>query len=320
MGCAEITTCKPCMPKKEDAFVKFKNTQNQIKAPFVIVADFECLTKPIQKCDQNPGHSSTQAYQNHEPSGFTVHVLGMDRKPVEYRGKNTVKKFIETIKGLEKVIIAKVESNCPMKPLTNEQKWDFKDPDGVCHFCKKPCGEDRVRDHDHITGEYRGMAHNFCNLEEGKKNTRNYKIPVVFHNLKNYDGHLIIQNVGDHTSKISVIPQNYEKYVSFSFDHFKFIDSAAFLASSLDNLASNLLDGGKHKFKESLKYGPKENIDFLLKKGVFPYDYMTDWGVFEETKLPPIEAFYSKLSNSDISEDDYKHAQKVWDTFNKLRT
>ena len=67
----------------------------------------------------------------------------------------------------------------------------------------------------------------------------------MFHNLKNYDGHLIIQNVGEHTSKISVIPQNYEKYISFSFDHFKFIDSAAFLASSLDNLASNLLDGGK---------------------------------------------------------------------------
>ena len=86
--------------------------------------------------------------------------------------------------------------------------------------------------------------------------------------------------------------------------------------ATLDNLASNLLDGGKHKFKESLKYGPKENIDLLLKKGVFPYDYMTDWGVFEDTKLPPIEDFYSKLSNSDISEDDYKHAQKVWDTFN----
>ena len=52
------------------------------------------------------------------------------------------------------------------------------------------------------------------------KNTRHYKIPVVFHNLKNYNGHLIIQNVGEHTSKISVIPQNYEKYISFSFDHF----------------------------------------------------------------------------------------------------
>jgi hypothetical protein len=43
---------------------------------------------------------------------------------------------------------------------------------------------------------------------------------------------------------------------------------------------------------------------------------MADWGVFDETKLPHIEAFYSKLSDSDISEDDYRHAQKVWDTFN----
>jgi hypothetical protein len=51
---------------------------------------------------------------------------------------------------------------------------------------KKPCEDDRVRDHDHITGEYRGMAHDKCDLEEGKQNTRNYKTPVVFHNLKNY--------------------------------------------------------------------------------------------------------------------------------------
>jgi hypothetical protein len=54
----------------------------------------------------------------------------------------------------------------------------------------------------------------------------------------------------------------------------------------------------------------------LLKKGVCPYDYMPDWGVFDKTELPPIEDFYSKMSDSDISEDDYKHAQKVWDTFN----
>ena len=107
MGCAEITTCRPCMPhmcdatvacatasdfghvckKKDDAFVKFQNTQNQIKAPFVIYSDFECLTKPIQKCTQDPEQSSTQAYQNHEPSGFTVHVTVMDRKPITYRGK-----------------------------------------------------------------------------------------------------------------------------------------------------------------------------------------------------------------------------------------
>eukprot|EP01051_Picozoa_sp_SAG22_P008482 SAG22_NODE_649_length_8157_cov_30.400099_4_plen_89_part_00 len=58
---------------------------------------------------------------------------------------------------------------------------------------------------------------------------------------------------------------------SLSFDHFKFLDSAAFLAASLDTLASNLYDGGKgkHKFTHSLKYNDKEHIDLLLKKGPF---------------------------------------------------
>ena len=92
MGCASITTCKPCMPKKEEAFVQFNNTQNKIKAQYAIYADFECLTEPILKCKKNPNESSTEAYQNHEPSGFTLFVLGgKPRAPIKYRGKNTVK-------------------------------------------------------------------------------------------------------------------------------------------------------------------------------------------------------------------------------------
>eukprot|EP01050_Picozoa_sp_SAG11_P029037 SAG11_NODE_8012_length_1069_cov_146.385567_1_plen_322_part_10 len=205
-----------------------------------------------------------------------------------------------------------------MVPLTDVEQWRFDDPNVCCHFCQKPCGEDKVKDHDHLTGEYRGPAHSKCNLEEGKKNTRRYKIPVLFHNLKNYDGHLIIKHVGEHTSKIEVIPQNYEKYISFSFDHYKFLDSAAFLAASLDTLSSNLYDGSKgtNKFKHSIKHGPSHDLDLLLKKGVFPYDYMIDWDVFDETKLPPKEDFYSKLNNTDISDEEYKHAQNVWNTFN----
>eukprot|EP01044_Picomonas_judraskeda_P046439 COSAG03_NODE_25918_length_262_cov_1.276074_1_plen_80_part_00 len=57
-------------------------------------------------------------------------------------------------------------------------------------YCQKALGKDKVRDHDHLTGKYRGAAHNSCNLEEGKKRTRHYTIPVFFHNLKGYDSHL----------------------------------------------------------------------------------------------------------------------------------
>ena len=53
----------------------------------------------------------------------------------------------------------------------------------------------------------------------------------------------------------------------------------------------------------------------LLRKGVYPYEYMDSWEKFDETTLPPKEAFYSNLNLEDISDEDYAHAQKVWDVF-----
>ena len=52
-----------------------------------------------------------------------------------------------------------------------------------------------------------------------------------------------------------------------------------------------------------------------MRNGVYPYEYMDTWDRFTEPKLLPKEAFYSKLSNVHISDDDYTHAQKVWATF-----
>ena len=53
----------------------------------------------------------------------------------------------------------------------------------------------------------------------------------------------------------------------------------------------------------------------LLRKGVYPYEYMDSWEKFDENTLPPKEAFYSNLNLEDISDEDYTHAQKVWDVF-----
>ena len=58
-----------------------------------------------------------------------------------------------------------------------------------------------------------------------------------------------------------------------------------------------------------------EQFELLLRKGVYPYEYMSSWDNFEETKLPPKEAFYSNLYMNDISKYDYEHAQKVWKEF-----
>ena len=53
----------------------------------------------------------------------------------------------------------------------------------------------------------------------------------------------------------------------------------------------------------------------LLRKGVYPYEYMDSWEKFNENALPPKKDFYSNSNLEDISDEDYKHAQKVWDVF-----
>ena len=58
-----------------------------------------------------------------------------------------------------------------------------------------------------------------------------------------------------------------------------------------------------------------EQFRLLLRKGVYPYEYMSSWDKFEETKLPPKEEFHSDLNMSDIRKYDYEHAQKVWKEF-----
>ena len=64
-----------------------------------------------------------------------------------------------------------------------------------------------------------------------------------------------------------------------------------------------------------LKFVSKLQYHLLTRKGIYPYEYMSSWDRFEETQLPPVEAFYSKLNMSSISSNDYQHVQKVWKEF-----
>ena len=92
-------------------------------------------------------------------------------------------------------------------------------------------GNVKVRDHCDVTGKYRRPAHRDCNIDVKS----NLKIHVVFHNLKNYDSHLIMQELGKFNLKINVIPNELEKYMSFSSinNRLSFIDSFQFLSFSL---------------------------------------------------------------------------------------
>ena len=94
-------------------------------------------------------------------------------------------------------------------------------------------GDVKLRDHRHITGKCRSSAHRDCNANV----KLNHKIPTVFHILKNYDSHLIMQKLGKFDSKLNVILNGLGKYMSFNINNMlTFIDSVQFLNSSLDSL------------------------------------------------------------------------------------
>ena len=89
------------------------------------------------------------------------------------------------------------------------------------------------------------------------------------------------------------------------------------MKESLGTLVENLAKDGKGEFPTLTSYyGDEQQIQLLLRKGVYPYDYMDHECRFEETSLSPSDAFCNKLTDSHISDDDYQHAQKVWKTFN----
>ena len=186
--------------------VYFKNHQKQLPIPFVIYAAFEAITKKIDTCTPPKEKSYTQAYQKHEASGFGYKVVchynqKYSKPAVIYRGENVIEKFIrnlfEEVKDCQEVISERAKRRLVM---TFEDEKDFQ-TSKKCWICERQYKPDEgenipVRDHCHMTGKYRGSAHRKCNLRL-QISAEKIKIPVVFHNLKGYDSHFIIEKLGD---------------------------------------------------------------------------------------------------------------------------
>ena len=310
--------------------VYFKNHHKSLPVPFCIVADFECTTEKVSSCQPSDRKSYTQQYQKHTACSFGYKVVcHYDQKysgdVVIYRGEDCIERFMkcmfEEVKNCQSII--RDNFNKPLK-MTGEDEKAFKKATH-CHICEKQYKVDdvTVRDHCHVTGKYRGSAHQTCNLKL-QISAEKIKIPVIFHNLKGYDSHFIINELGELIKKgeegeegisIKVIAQNAEKYMAFYINnHLSFIDSLQFMSSSLDKLASNLSEDDfiytKKYFTDPIQF------NLMKRKGVYPYDYMDSFSKFNDTELPKREEFYSLLTDNNISEDDYRHARDVWNTFN----
>ena len=189
------------MPHKKP-IVEYSDGQFQFKVPFIMYADFESILKPIQGPGNNPSISSMRGVNVHTPSGWCIYskfAYGKVMNPLkEYRGKNCVSKFCEYIIAEAQCLYESFLKK-PMEPLTKSQLKAYNRATKY-HICFKPFseGNQKVRDHCHYSGKYRGAAHSLCNLQ--------YKIPsyipVRFHNLAGYNAHMFIKELAKHGSKM----------------------------------------------------------------------------------------------------------------------
>ena len=325
VDCIEINGKQSIKMPAPGSTITFKNYRKQLPAPFVIYADFEAIT---EKVSQKKSH--TEQYQKHTACGYGYKVVccydDQFSKPIKiYRGEMAIYKFMNDMLA-EVKYCQNVVDNHFTKPLemTNEDKESFQRAK-ECHICKIHYNTDdvRARDHCHVTGKYRGSAHEKCNLNFQLTD----KIPVVFHNLKGYDSHFIMQEIGNivkerayfdkegkkHEMSINVIPCNMEKYMAFMLGQYLvFIDSFQFMSSSLSNLVNNL---PAEAFKYTKQVFQGEKLSLMTKKGVYPYDYMNSFEKFEDSRLPKKEDFFSIMNNEHITDKEYQHAQNVWNEF-----
>jgi hypothetical protein len=323
---------------KPGSTTKFESYEKIHEFPITIYADFECYINKLDVEEKSLDKSSTTQYQKHNPSGFCYYIKCFDDsiyKPKlvhhtqQYEGEDITKKFVDLLEEETRDIHNKFKFKKPVIMTSSDTK-NYEEAT-TCYACKEEftLKDYKVNDHCHYTGKYRGAAHNSCNLRMRQPKF----IPVLFHNLEEYDAHLFIKNLGVSSGDIKCIPKTEEKYISFTkeveVDKFinkngkgkkvkrelRFLDSFKFMASSLNKLTKGL---GKDDFENldlMTSHYTTNQREILKQKGVYPYEHMDGFDRLEETSLPPKSKFFSSLTGEDISDTDYKRAKNVWNTF-----
>ncbi|CAB4025284.1 Hypothetical predicted protein [Paramuricea clavata] len=296
--------------------VDFKAHANKLFAPFVIYADFECILEPITL----QSGKNTKVIQRHKvvKYGYKRICKENDHLSGEYKtytGQDACKQFVTAIKAEQKECNQLARQFFYQKDDMTEDSIAHFQEQKSCYICSKDLTpSNKVAYFHRINSNYLGAVHKSCQ-------TKFFKIPVVFHNLRGYDSHPIILESCEQNIDLTVIATNLQKYLSFSFGRqLVFIDSLQFMSTSLSNLVANLKGDTSDeeialKFPITSKRFQGESLKLMTQKGIFPYDHFTSLETTKETQLPNKDAFFSKLYDTPVSDKDYQRAQTVWSHF-----
>lgn len=251
-------------------------------------------------------------------------------------------KFIRKWSFELKKLNSKIEIEWGKEPLSAPHGGA---PDGVtdtrawyesCNKCWV-CNEEiqaglKVADHCHYSGRLRGPAHSACNLALRWPAV----LPVWLHNGGRYDMHFITDSLYKKNYTVDAVATTLDSYITLTLNRRVSIrDSFKHLAGSLEKLTESLVNkrvstdeklradfrstwrlavnwAEQHSEDGEEEVNIPELFKLLLRKGVYPYEHLSDISKLDAKELPPREAFYSQLSGSGVSEKDYNHAMRVW--------
>ena len=205
---------------------------------FRIYADFEADN---ENDDSIVGNKTTNIYeQNPVLNGYHIvseleDVLKSDyyKSPLGY---DNVDWFVDEVIKLENKMTFYFKNTKKEIIMTEENEEDYRN-NNICRFCEKFIESDKVRDHCHLKGNYRGPSHSKCNINVTQ--IQSNFIPIIFHNFSNYDCHMFFKKLVDKKKDkvdFEIIPKTNEEYISVTYGCIRFIDSYRFLSSSLDSL------------------------------------------------------------------------------------
>ncbi len=323
--CKERKTQRVIIPEP-NSFMEFNALRKSYPLPLIALCDMESAMRECEYCNicmdaRECPHSTTYVNQ-HEAFAFCLLIFDRNNEVVldfTYAGDDCVEKLLNYLLDHEAMLTELFFKNLPMV-MTESDKAHFQTTN-QCVLCGKDFDRLDVRaaHHEHYTSKYIGPTHQDCNL-----NARLYdcQIPIFFHNLSGYDINFIVKALSKVESgriqKLEVMPHNTEKIRKMDINCFQFMDSMDFLSGSLAAITNDLVLSN-HDFPLLAKtnmYETEEQKQLLLRKGVFPYSLVRDHvQLLGITSLPPKEAFYSDLSQHELSDEDYAHAQAVWDAF-----
>ena len=345
-----------------------KKNKNMEMKPFIATADFESF---LDTRDQNTSYNKTKTnkpkvgreettiLQTHRAASFTLKLV--PDTSLNFTGKtlytytpsdtddavayetDLLGQFNGALQEMSEVVatfmdkrqkqFGSIDDAC--KDFTREDR-DKHDEAKKCAFCNKSFGKTcvKVRDHCHLTGQYRRALCSWCNIN----NKTEYNIPVYFHNARGYDNNFIFKMLKQFDSSgVNVLNTNsqttmllkMDKYTKVRVLHgkeykqrkisFHVKDSLQIMSSSLDSLLRNLPHDEKayqldyiHRTYKDIDTKDEGMLDLLLGKGVFPYSYFDSPNKLREPALPRKELWYDCLRQGDIQQDDYDKACKVW--------